>query len=123
MNSTSVLVRARILILQAEPRSGFHAAEAMLVEGGSISWVGHHLDSPRSDRVLDFGDRVVTPGLVDAHTHLVFGGNRVEEYEKRSEGATYEQIAVEGGGIRSTMQATRAASEDELVAIGKKHVG
>src|SRR6185369_7934738 len=58
--------------------------------------------------------RWVTPGLIDCHTHLVFAGNRAPEFERRLEGASYEQIAREGGGILSTVRATRACSEDEL---------
>ncbi len=64
---------------------------------------------------------MVTPGFVDAHTHLIFGGNRANEFEMRCEGMTYQQISERGGGIRSTVKSTRAASEAELVAIGKKH--
>ncbi len=64
--------------------------------------------------VIDAGGRVVMPGFVDAHTHPVFGGNRVDEYEQRASGATYQQIAAAGGGIRSTVRKTRAATEEEL---------
>ena len=61
----------------------------------------------------------MTPGLVDCHTHLVFAGNRANEFEARLEGATYEQIAAAGGGILSTVKATRAASEAELVEASR----
>jgi len=71
--------------------------------------------------IVDAGGRVVTPGFVDAHTHLVFGGNRANEFEMRCAGMTYQQISEQGGGIRSTVRETRAASEDELAAIGRKH--
>lgn len=67
-----------------------------------------------ADRVVDAGGRLVTPGLVDCHTHLVFGGQRVDEFRRRVAGATYEDIARAGGGIMSTVEATRAADEDEL---------
>ena len=63
---------------------------------------------------LSTRDRVVLPGFVDAHAHPVFGGNRVDEFEMRARGATYEEIAAGGGGIRSTVRKTRAASEAEL---------
>jgi imidazolonepropionase len=66
--------------------------------------------------VIDAGGRWITPGLIDCHTHLVFGGDRADEFEKRLGGASYEDIARAGGGIRSTVAATRAASEDQLVA-------
>ena len=64
--------------------------------------------------VIDVNGRVVLPGFVDAHTHPVFGGDRVDEYEKRASGATYEEIAAAGGGIRSTVRKTRASSEEDL---------
>ncbi|MBX9575673.1 MAG: imidazolonepropionase [Caulobacteraceae bacterium] len=91
---------------------------AMLVRYGRIAWVGSRSDLPPHDAVRTerLDGRWVTPGLIDCHTHLVFGGNRSQEFERRLGGATYEQIAREGGGIVSTMAATRAASEDALVA-------
>jgi len=64
---------------------------------------------------------VVTPGFVDAHTHLIFAGNRANEFEMRCEGMTYQQISERGGGIRSTVRSTRSATESELIAIGRKH--
>ena len=76
---------------------------------------------PADAEVVDAGGRVVTPGFVDAHTHLIFGGNRANEFEMRCEGMTYQQISEEGGGIRSTVRNTRAASEAELIEIGRKH--
>jgi imidazolonepropionase len=88
------------------------------VEDGRIAWIGKAHAMPtewRGAAVEDFGSRLVTPALVDCHTHLVFGGNRAKEFEMRLEGATYEEIARAGGGIVSTVAATRALSEDELV--------
>jgi imidazolonepropionase len=76
--------------------------------------------SYREVEVVDLGGRVVLPGFVDAHTHLIFGGNRLEDFERRARGETYEQIAKAGGGIWSTVEKTRAASEDELFTIAKK---
>ena len=91
---------------------------ALLVRDGRIAWVGPRADLPTHDAAdthrLD--GRWVTPGLIDCHSHLVFGGNRSHEFERRLTGVSYEQIAREGGGIVSTMAATRAATEDALVA-------
>ena len=92
---------------------------AIAVEGGRIAWAGaaaglpsQYAGWPRAD----MGGRLVTPGLIDCHTHIVFGGNRAREFEMRLEGATYEEIARAGGGIVSTVTATRTASVDDLVA-------
>jgi imidazolonepropionase len=73
--------------------------------------------------VVDAGNRVVMPGFVDAHTHPVFAGNRAPEFEQRASGATYAEIAAAGGGIRSTVRQTRAASEDALLRAAQKYVG
>ena len=75
-------------------------------------------DLPQADarETIDVEGRWITPGLIDCHTHLVYGGNRAHEFELRLAGATYEEIARAGGGIVSTVKATRAATEDELVA-------
>jgi imidazolonepropionase len=98
---------------------------AMLVRSGRIVAVGPRPEveplAGNNADVVDAGGRVVAPGFVDAHTHLIFGGNRANEFEMRCEGMTYQQISEQGGGIRSTVRSTRAASEAELVAIGKKH--
>jgi len=91
---------------------------AILIRDVRIAWVGARADLPKHEATetdrLD--GRWVTPGLIDCHTHLVFGGDRSGEFEQRLNGATYEDIARAGGGIVSTMAATRAASEDELYA-------
>jgi imidazolonepropionase len=97
---------------------GLVADGAIGIEDGRIAWVGKADAFPadwRGATVEDCGDRLVTPALIDCHTHLVFGGNRAKEFEMRLEGATYEAIARAGGGIVSTVKATRALSEDELV--------
>ena len=108
------------LATMAEGGAAYGAIEdgALLVRDGRIVWAGARADLPvhqatETDR-LD--GRWVTPGLVDCHTHLVFGGDRSGEFEQRLGGATYEEIARAGGGIVSSVAATRAASEDELYA-------
>jgi imidazolonepropionase len=98
---------------------------AVFVRDGAIAAVGASSDvaklaGPDSVRV-DAGGCIVAPGFVDAHTHPVFAGTRVAEYELRIAGATYEEIAAAGGGIRNTVRQTRAATEDELVEIGVRH--
>jgi imidazolonepropionase len=91
---------------------------AIVTENGRITWVGEMADLPRSagvGAVVNLDRRWVTPGLIDCHTHLVHGGDRAGEFELRLAGASYEEIARSGGGIVSTLAATRAASESELV--------
>ena len=96
----------------------------MLIRDGRIERVGLRRDiaiDPDTE-IVDAGGRVVMPGFVDAHTHPVFAGNRADEFEKRAEGVTYQEIAAAGGGIRSTVRKTRAASEAELVAAANRYV-
>ena len=108
------------LATMAEGGAAYGAIEdgALLVRDGRIVWVGARADLPAHEAVetdrLD--GRWVTPGLVDCHTHLVFGGDRSGEFEQRLGGATYEEIARAGGGSVSSVAATRAASEDQLYA-------
>ena len=98
---------------------------AMLIDGSSIAAVGsrNDIEALRTPdvAVLDAGGRVVMPGFVDAHTHLVFAGNRADEFEKRCTGITYQEIAQQGGGIRSTVRRTRAADESDLLFTAQKH--
>jgi imidazolonepropionase len=94
---------------------------AVMIDAGRIAWIGPAADLPsdaaaRARATDSLDGRWITPGLVDCHTHLVFGGNRAGEFEQRLKGATYEEIARAGGGIVSTVRATRAASEADLVA-------
>ena len=92
---------------------------ALVTRDATIEWVGDEADLPaglRPDRTIELAGRWVTPGLVDCHTHLVFAGQRAAEFARRTAGTSYADIAREGGGILSTVRATRAASEDELVA-------
>ena len=89
---------------------------AILIEGDRIAWVGPMADAPARVDSRDLGGRLVTPGLIDCHTHLVHGGNRAREFEMRLNGASYEEVARAGGGIISTVRATREASEADLLA-------
>jgi imidazolonepropionase len=92
---------------------------AVALEGGIVAWRGARTELPDDFSQLERRDlegRLVTPALIDCHTHLVFGGDRAREFEMRLEGASYEEIALAGGGIVSTVAATRKLSEDELVA-------
>ena len=88
---------------------------AIAVHHGRISWVGSRRNAPRAAVIHDCDGAWLTPGLVDCHTHIVHAGNRSEEWEARLEGASYEDIARAGGGIMSTVRATRAASIEELM--------
>jgi len=88
---------------------------AVAVKDGRIAWAGPRMEAPAAARKHDCGGLWLTPGLVDCHTHIVHAGNRSDEWEARLNGASYEDIARQGGGIMSTVRATRAASEDELL--------
>ena len=105
----------------APDRSGLGRIDdgAIALKDGRIVYAGPANMAPahlRAEARIDCGRRWITPGLIDCHTHLVFGGNRAREFEQRLAGASYEEIARAGGGINSTVAKTRAASEDELVA-------
>ncbi|MGB1877358.1 MAG: imidazolonepropionase [Rhodospirillaceae bacterium] len=103
----------------ADAGYGFVPDAAIAIENGLIAWVGRQIDLPDgfAEAVQhDFGGRVVTPALIDCHTHIVHGGNRAKEFEMRLEGASYEEIARAGGGIVSTVAATRDASVDDLLS-------
>lgn len=99
---------------------------ALAVEDGRIAWVGAAAELPAALREgaveHDAGRALITPGLIDCHTHLVYGGNRAGEFEQRLQGVSYEAIARAGGGIASTVQATRAASEEELLAQSRRRL-
>ena len=116
----------------ARPRVGQELRELGIVEDGALLvWNGRIAAAgsygelkdriPADAEVIDAEGRCVTPGFVDAHTHLVFAGNRAGEFERRIAGATYQEIAAEGGGILRTVKLTRAATEDELVVVARRH--
>src|SRR4051794_2086292 len=104
---------------------GLIAGGALIVEDDRIAAAGTYADLrpriPSEATIIDAEGRCVTPGFVDAHTHLVFAGNRADEFEKRIAGATYQEIAAAGGGILRTVKLTRAADEDELLAAARRH--
>ncbi|MBI1386700.1 MAG: imidazolonepropionase [Rhizobiales bacterium] len=118
--SPKLLTNATLATMRAGAGSyGLITHGAIAIDNERIAWVGPQVECP--DRFSSFaredqGGRLVTPGLIDCHTHLVFGGNRAREFEMRLEGASYEEIARAGGGIVSTVAATRGASEAGLLA-------
>ncbi|MDQ4060137.1 MAG: imidazolonepropionase [Pseudomonadota bacterium] len=113
----TIWLNAQLATLEG-PGLGLVRRGAIAAEGGRITWVGRMEDLPQEAggaEQIDLDGRLVTPGLIDCHTHLVHGGDRAHEFELRLKGASYEEIARAGGGIASTVRATREASEDELV--------
>ena len=121
-----VLTNAQIARMDAESGGyGLIQGGALVLNGDRIAWVGAESDLPVEYGAVhrhDLGGRLVTPGLVDCHTHIVFGGDRAREFEMRLEGAGYEEIARAGGGILSSVRATRDADEAELLARALKRV-
>ncbi|TVU87800.1 imidazolonepropionase [Vreelandella titanicae] len=104
-------------------RYGIVRDAALIIDAGRIAWIGTAAQLDRDadfDEVRDLGGRWLTPGLIDCHTHLVFGGDRSNEFEQRLEGVSYSEIAKQGGGIVSSVRATREASFDELLASAEK---
>ena len=133
-NATAIVNIGQLVTLAgaARPRVGLALGNlaivsdgALLIENGSIVAVGRHDEIkskiPADAEIVDAEGRCVTPGFVDAHTHLVFAGNRAAEFEQRISGATYQEIAAAGGGILKTVALTRAASEDELLVAATRH--
>lgn len=114
----SVYVNCQIATFDDDTPYGLIADGALVVEHGRIAWVGERNRLPReysNHRQISLDGRLMTPALIDCHTHLIYGGNRAREFELRLEGASYEEIARAGGGIRSTVAATRSTSMDDLV--------
>ena len=114
-----LLTNAHLATLAHNDSFGLIRNGAVAVEDGHIAWVGPSTEVPAAFRTMtthDLGGRLVTPALIDCHTHIVFGGNRAAEFEQRLNGASYQEVAQAGGGIVSTVTATRAASEAALLA-------
>lgn len=113
-----LLTNAQIVTLRDDHSYGLITNGAIAVEEEKIAWVGRGDAIPdpyRSKSVYDLAGKLVTPALIDCHTHVVFGGNRAAEFEQRLNGASYEEVARAGGGIVSTVTATRAATADALL--------
>ncbi len=115
-----MLKRARLLTLDG-PQWGLIEHGALVWENGLLAWVGRERDlpvrwQPLHHTAIDARDMLVTPGLIDCHTHLIFAGSRAGEFERRLQGVSYQTIAGEGGGILATVHATREASEEHLLA-------
>ncbi|WP_017460431.1 imidazolonepropionase [Dyella ginsengisoli] len=116
-----LLTGARLATFAGDAPFGLIDDGALAIAGDRIAWVGRRAELassvlPPAVETIDLGGALVTPGLIDCHTHLVFGGQRAREFDMRLHGASYETIARAGGGIVSTVTATRAASENELLA-------
>lgn len=117
-----------IILATMQPDAGPYGlvtGGAVVIEGSDILWCGAESALPgdmADAEAMDLGGRLVTPALIDCHTHLIFGGNRAREFELRLQGASYEQIAREGGGIISTVSATRSASEEDLLVASLPRV-
>jgi imidazolonepropionase len=121
-----ILVDAHAAAMTPGAPYGLVRDAALAIKDGRIAWIGPQAALPGSPEALarevrPLGGLWITPGLIDCHTHLVFGGNRAQEWEQRLNGATYEEIARAGGGILSTVRATRGATEEELaVSAGER---
>ena len=134
MSSLALLHASQLVTLAGPkgPRVGKELSElgiirdgGVLIRDGKIETVGPSDEIEKKSEgaeVVDLGGRVALPGFVDAHTHLVFAGNRLDDFERRGRGETYEEIAKAGGGIWSTVEKTRAASEDELFTAAEKRI-
>ena len=125
MTDTTLWRNAQLATMHGDTPWGWIADGALVCSGNNIRWVGRQSELPAAlaatvTQEHDLGGALVTPGLVDCHTHLVYGGQRAKEFELRLQGASYEEIARSGGGIRSTVAATRAATADVLLASAKR---
>jgi imidazolonepropionase len=114
--------------VRAEEKLAILPGGSIAVANGRIVWVGpghqisEQVDLSGNPRRIEASGRVVLPGFIDSHTHLVFAGTREKEFELRLQGASYQEIAAKGGGIKATVQKTRDASREELFRIGKRHL-
>jgi imidazolonepropionase len=122
----TLFINARLATMTGESGYGVVEDHGLLVEADRIIWIG--LMSERQTRVetepevIDCQGKLLTPGLIDCHSHLVYGGDRADEFELRLEGASYEEISRAGGGIKSTVKATREATQQSLLYSAKKRL-
>ena len=122
----TLFINARLATMTGESGYGVVEDHGLLVEADRIIWIG--LMSERQTRVetepevIDCQGKLLTPGLIDCHSHLVYGGDRADEFELRLEGASYEEISRSGGGIKATVKATREATQQSLVYSAKKRL-
>ena len=114
--SQTLFTNATLACIDGDTGYGLRDDFSLLVKDDQIAWLGPMAERPMTSdaEIVDCAHRLLTPGLIDCHTHLVYGGDRADEFERRLEGASYAEIASSGGGIVSTVNATRAASSDEL---------
>ncbi|KQA28274.1 imidazolonepropionase [Vibrio cholerae] len=113
-----VLTEARLVTMQPGAQ-GYQVTEpqTLVIEQGRIQYIGQHIDHPSDAHPISCAGKLVTPGLIDCHTHLVYAGSRANEFELRLQGVPYQTIAAQGGGILSTVNATRKASEEALIEL------
>ncbi|MET0988070.1 MAG: imidazolonepropionase, partial [Steroidobacteraceae bacterium] len=121
MDRTQFIIDHARLVTLRDERLGLLDDAALLVRDGRIAWVGKSREAPADESIptIDAAGRCVTPGLIDCHTHLLFAGCRTNEFEMRLRGESYTGIAEHGGGIQSTVRATRAASAEALASAGR----
>ena len=114
--SQTLFTNATLAWVDGDAGYGLRDNSALLVEADKIAWLGPMAEHPAASgaEIIDCEQRLLTPGLIDCHTHLVYGGDRADEFEQRLEGASYAEIAAAGGGIVATVNATRAANPREL---------
>lgn len=121
-NIEHLLTDVTLATLTGENAYGLLSDAAIGITAGKIQWIGPAADAPAAHNTHSYPGRLITPALIDCHTHLVHGGNRAKEFELRLNGASYEEIARAGGGILSTVTHTREASEDVLVESALKRL-
>ena len=123
-----LLTDANIATMDSNIDAPYGAIEnaALAIKNGKIVWLGKQADLPHFDvlatPILSVKGQWLTPGLIDCHTHLVFAGSRAQEFEQRLQGVSYQQIAAQGGGIASTVKATREADHEQLFVAAKERL-